>query len=241
MDMVSIPPIRRIENRKEDQMSQMIRIRITGTNRRKVSRSWMRLRMWGLRKDRYGAYTGTVSRRRVEKLRAYCERVHLRFRIDNEFGRRGGSYRSVFFRTHAPAFGRYYFCAYCGRLLPKRKVTVDHLYPVGSAARDLKMQKKLRRIHLSGINDPENLVAACRGCNQKKGKQMGRWIRKGKLGRHAWYWELRWAFRIVLAAGLLALLIYILMREAGLNPTLVNRLNQILPFGDSLLRTMFTR
>ncbi len=188
----------------------MIQVRVSGTKYRKARRSWFHLRWIGLRKDRYGAYTGELrGRRQVEKLKRYCEKKRLSFRIDNEYGRRGGSYRSIFFQTHAPAFGNYYFCAYCGRLLPKDRVTVDHLYPVGSASRDLKLQKKLKR-HIRGINDPDNLIAACRACNQKKGTEMGRWIRRGKIGRHAWYWELRWSFRFALAAGVIFLAVWLI-------------------------------
>ena len=186
----------------------MIQVRVSGTKYRKARRSWFHLRRIGLRKDGSGAYRGDLKRRQVEKLKQYCEKKRLSFRIDNEYGRRGGSYRSIFFRTHAPAFGNYYFCAYCGRLLPENQVTVDHLYPVGTASQDLKVQKKLKR-RISGINDPDNLVAACRACNQKKGIQTGRWIRRGKIGRHAWYWELRWAFRFALAAGVVFLILWV--------------------------------
>lgn len=188
----------------------MVQVRVTSTNRRKVRQSWFHLRRAGLRRDRFGAYTGDLAtRRQVERLRDYCGRKHLGFRINNAYGKRGNSYRSLFFRTHAPAFGHYYFCAYCGKLLPEKKVTVDHLYPVGCASRDLKMQKKLKRYHLKGINDPDNLVAACRECNQRKGRNMGRWIRRGKLGRHAWYWELRWAFRLAAVAGIVFLAVWL--------------------------------
>ena len=179
-------------------------VRIKSTRHRPVWRSHFYLRRAGLQKDRFGNYAGTVSsKRKLLKLRAYCERKRLYFRIDNSYGSRGGSYRAIFFRTHRPAIGNRYFCAYCGKLLTEKNVTVDHLYPVGTAYKDPDMQKRLKKLHLSGINDPKNLVAACRTCNQKKGKKMGEWITKGRRGRHAAYWYLRWLLRVMIAAVLI--------------------------------------
>ena len=112
------------------------------------------------------------SDRRARKLRAYCEKVHLHFQFWNAYGKRGSSYRKAFFDAHAPIFGDYYFCAYCGRLVRSDKVSVDHLYPVGRAGKSVTMQKLLKKKHFSGVNDPRNLVASCKSCNQKKGKKM---------------------------------------------------------------------
>ena len=170
----------------------MIRVRVSSTKYQKVGRCAFRLSLYGLKKDDYGAYRGTLnSRRKYDKLRKYCEKKRLFLRTDNEFGKRGGSYRDIFFRENLPAFMGRYFCAYCGKLLKKDDVTVDHLYPLGIAYRDIDVQEKLKKAGIEGINDPKNLVAACYECNQKKGKSTGRWITKGRIGRHPWVWKLR--------------------------------------------------
>ncbi len=193
-------------------------VRVTSTKNRNVRSAWFRLRRFGLRKDRYGGYAGTVpSRRKLEKLRAYCEQKQLYFRINNAYGKRSGSYRSRFFASHRPVFFGFYFCAYCGKLLPKSKVSVDHLYPVGSASRDPDMQKFLKKKHLSGINDPKNLVPACRRCNQEKGQKMDGWIRKGRIGRHQWVWLLRHLLRIAGIALLTAAAVYVTLYFMGLD------------------------
>ncbi|MBR2189020.1 MAG: HNH endonuclease [Eubacterium sp.] len=185
-------------------------IKVKSTKYRKAGSSWFRLRRFGLRPDRFGAYAGTVrSRRKLEKLRAYCEKKHLYFRLDNAYGRRGGSYRNIFFRTTRPVLGAFYFCAYCGKPMTRKHVTVDHLYPVGSAYKDPDMQEFLRKKHLSGLNDPKNLVAACRKCNQEKSSRMGEWIRRGRRGRHQWVWLLRHIIRIALAAAVILALGYL--------------------------------
>lgn len=142
----------------------------------------------------------------MERLREYCRDKHLKFYIDNEYGTRDSGYRARFFKSNAPVLGRFYFCAYCGKPLSRKRVTVDHLYPVARVSRDMELQKKLRRQGIADLNSEKNLVAACYRCNQAKAAQMGPWIWRGKLGRHAWVWVVRWILRIaVLVLILLAL------------------------------------
>lgn len=159
-----------------------------------------RLRWFGLEHMQGTKYRGMLSERRLEHLREYCRQKHLKFYIDNCYGTRGSSYRARFFRHTPPLLGRFYFCAYCGRPVSKKRVTVDHLYPVAKVSRDPKLQKKLHRQGIEDLNSEKNLVPACYRCNQAKAAQMGAWIRKGKLGRHAWIWVLRWALRLTTAA-----------------------------------------
>ena len=186
----------------------MINVRVSSTKYKKASRCAFRLRLFGLYPDDYGAYKGDVrTRRRYEKLKKYCEKKRLFFRTDNEYGKRGGSYRDIYFRNNPPGFAGRYFCAYCGKLLKRKDVTIDHLYPLGLAYRDIDMQKHLKKLGISGINDPKNLVAACYECNQKKGKSTGKWIKKGRLGRHPWFWKLRWLVILFMFAAVLLIIL----------------------------------
>ena len=134
--------------------------------------------------------------------------------FDNGYGRRNRSYRESFIRNHEPdAFGRYR-CVYCGKLMRREDLTVDHLYPVGEASASIRLQERLKAKGLSGVNDQKNLVAACPCCNRKKGNRMGLWILKGKLGRLTWYWPARKLLRcsaVILLAGTL----YIWGRDPG--------------------------
>lgn len=168
-----------------------------------------RLRRFGLRRSEDKRYRGTLSERKMERLREYCRQKHIKFYIDNEYGTRDAGYRARFFRNHAPVFGLFYFCAYCGRPLSKKRVTVDHLYPVAKVSRDPELQKKLKRQGIRELNSEKNLVAACYRCNQAKAAQMGAWIRKGKLGRHAWIWVVRWMLRIAFVIFVLLALNYV--------------------------------
>lgn len=152
-------------------------------------------------------YKGTVSARAYHKLSAYCQKKKLNLKLMNDFAVRSTDYRRKFFAKNKPhLFGRY-FCAYCGKLVKREDLTVDHLYPVNCAQKSLYMQKKLRRMGLKSINDERNLIAACRKCNERKSAKMGIWILKGKLGRYPMLWRLRHVCSLTLL-GILLLLVY---------------------------------
>lgn len=165
-----------------------------------ILRYHFRLRRFGLDRGEEKKYRGLVAERRLERIEEYCRQKHLKFYIDNRYGTRGSSYRARFLRHHDPVLGLFYFCAYCGRPVSKKHVTVDHLYPVAKVSRDLALQRKLKWQGIDDLNSEKNLVPACYRCNQKKAAQMGAWIRRGKIGRHAWVWMLRWMMRLVILA-----------------------------------------
>lgn len=161
-----------------------------------------RLRRFGLDRGEAKKYRGLISERRLERLKEYCRENHLKFYIDNRYGTRDSGYRARFLKHHDPVLGCFYFCAYCGRPVSVKRVTVDHLYPVAKVSRDPALQKKLRRQGIDDLNSEKNLVPACYRCNQAKAAQMGAWIRRGKIGRHAWIWIIRWVLRLVLVVAI---------------------------------------
>ena len=143
-----------------------------------------------------GYFYGTVSGWKLRKIRRYCSEEKLRLDISSGFTERSGYYRRKFMATHNPQIGPFYICAYCGKLLLKKNVTVDHLYPVKEAARDPRVMKKLRRMKIYNVNDQKNLVCACEHCNKKKAAKMGLWVIRGKIGRHTWVWIIRYLVRV---------------------------------------------
>lgn len=176
-------------------------IECTRKQKRENRRAFRRLglRKAGKEEDIY-YFSGRVNKRKYEKLQEHCRKYHISYKINNSYGSRSSNYRSVFFKEHPPYFGDYYFCTYCGRLIHKDKITVDHLYPVGIARKSITLQKKLQHKGISDINSPENLVPSCRKCNQKKSSKMGKWIIRGKIGKYPSLWIVRHTIRIVLFA-----------------------------------------
>lgn len=121
--------------------------------------------------------------------------------------KRSTTYRKTFFKNTHPAIANRYFCTYCGRLLKKKDVTVDHLYPINVAQKSRRLRRKLKRKGITDINDIQNLVPACKKCNSRKGKRMGIWILRGKLGRHKAYWIARYGIRLMAFAIIMIMLL----------------------------------
>ena len=164
----------------------------------------LQYRGWG--GDRF-LCIGEVDQKTYKKLEIICAQKKLKLKLQNQFATRSTNYRQSFFDKHPPVYGNRYFCAYCGCLIHKNNVTIDHLYPVKCVQRSIKMQKKLQRKGWDSINDERNLVAACEYCNKKKSSKMGNWIIKGKLGRYNWLWIIRHIIRMAIIIGLFYFLI----------------------------------
>ncbi len=166
-----------------------------------------KLESYGLKKTDKGDYRGEVSSLKIASFERYCKRHKLKLCINSSYSSRGNKYRDKFFSSNPPAFLGMYFCAYCGRPIRKSDVTVDHLYPVGKVSADHKLQRRMKRMGIRGVNDSKNLVAACLKCNQQKGKNTGIWVLKGRIGRHACVWYILHALRISIILGALYWLI----------------------------------
>jgi HNH endonuclease. len=154
-------------------------------------------------------FFGIVGEKTLHKIKKYCSLHKYRFRIENNLGRRGSDYRRRYFIMNKPVIGDKYICVYCGKLLTKDELTVDHIYPIGKASNSLKYQKKLSRKGIKNINDGKNLVSACAKCNALKSADTGLWILKAKIGRIYPLWIVRYLFRLIIIAAAVITLIYL--------------------------------
>ncbi|MDO4289464.1 MAG: HNH endonuclease signature motif containing protein [Eubacterium sp.] len=128
----------------------------------------------------------------VKKYERYCQKKGLSFSCTDIKYTRSAGYRRAFFEHNGGILGRggHYFCAYCGRIHSARKITVDHLLPIHGVSTRRSYRFFLRLLGMADVNDVQNLVPACEGCNQKKGSRGGLWILRGMLGRHNAFWYL---------------------------------------------------
>ncbi len=172
------------------------------------TRYWFRLRRFGLKYTGNGRYEGEKSKSSMTRIMAYCKRRPLKCIINNTYGTRSSNYRKIFFEAHPPTIFNGYFCSYCGFYIPKKKVSVDHLYPIGKASINLKLQGWLNLIGIDDINSPKNLIPSCKRCNRQKSANMGVWLFKGYLGKIQWLWYLRWALRLTLIIAAIKYLYY---------------------------------
>lgn len=101
---------------------------------------------------------------------------------------RDNKYRDNYFRVFPSDV---YRCVYCGKILPKEKITIDHIFPVNKA--NTKAGRKyIKKNDLSGINDIRNLVPCCKRCNSKKRTKTGIWLIRAKIGQKGIIWDI-WA------------------------------------------------
>ena len=130
---------------------------------------------------------------RIEKLASIAKKKRWTFDTTETQWTRDPYTRDKFFRTHnngkpdeykrnkAGKKVGFYRCAYCGKLVEKSQVEVDHIVPVNAVrANDSIYRDFLKDLGCESVNDSRNLVAACRECNQKKGASVDlKWIKAG--------------------------------------------------------------
>lgn len=134
----------------------------------------------------------------------YCCLVY-----DEQLHERGKNYRQDYFAAHKPVWNGKYHCAYCGKLLPKNQIAVDHMIPVQKAKASKFWQNVLKIFCNEGVNDPKNLVGTCQHCNSKKGVKTSFWILRGLFGRSFLFWI---CLKVSVFIGLGYLLVQIFMQ-----------------------------
>ena len=125
----------------------------------------------------------------IETMKALLESYRTKYQSYTNSYLRSGDYRKKFFDKNRPIFKDYYICAYCGRFLKKKDVTVDHIISIRKAQKSKILQFILRLVKINDINDEKNLTASCETCNKKKGQKLSlSYVLRGILGRKSWYW-----------------------------------------------------
>lgn len=124
---------------------------------------------------------------------------------------RDSSYRERYISAHPPKNGKYR-CVYCGRLVAKDKMEVDHVVAVDRVKRNW-----LYRLCVpNGVNDLNNLVCSCHRCNHKKGSKGGLWIIRG----HFWkvVLPLYITMKILLVCAIMAIIILAILGLFDIGP-----------------------
>ena len=133
-----------------------------------------------------------------------CDRYRLKCLWYKTEWTRSSNYRYTFFRFYEPP----YRCRYCNKRLPKDKVEVDHLIPVGMAKKYRSARFLLRIRGINNVNDVRNLVPSCHRCNEQKRDKLGLWYIKGVLGKYSLYWIIKY----ILKAAFWACIIYLIYK-----------------------------
>lgn len=104
----------------------------------------------------------------IETMKTLLESYRTKYQSYPNSYLRSGDYRKKFFDKNRPIFKDYYICAYCGRFLKKKDVTVDHIISIRKAQKSKILQFILRLVKINDINDEKNLTASCETCNKKQ-------------------------------------------------------------------------
>lgn len=135
----------------------------------------------------------------IETMKTLLESYHTKYQSYPNNYLRSRDYRKKFFDENHPIFKNYYICAYCGRFLKKKDVTVDHIISIRKAQKSKVLQFILRLVRINDINDTKNLTASCERCNKKKGQKLSlSYVIRGILGRKSWYWLIYYLLIIVI-------------------------------------------
>lgn len=155
------------------------------------------LKQYGLAFNKTGKYTGfwkgNVEDDKLEQLKEYCLKKKILLRVIDERYTRSSDYRDTFFDNNHGFFDndKYYHCSYCGKIIKKENVSVDHLFPIHKV-RNGNYTKFYRNLlshfKINNINDKRNLIASCERCNKRKGKKGGLWIIRGFIGKYYMTW-----------------------------------------------------
>lgn len=74
----------------------------------------------------------------------------------------------------------FHLCPYCGRIMLKSTMQVDHIHAVNRAKKH-----RLSRIWIpdGDVNSLHNLTSACPACNKKKADHGGTWVLRARIGK----------------------------------------------------------
>ena len=153
-----------------------------------------------------------VGASEIRRWKRFARRKKFRFDYVDAKYARSTNYRQIFFSHYKPYRNGKYFCIYCGRLLPKEKIQVDHIIPVHAAQTEWFIQRYLKRNGWESINDYRNLGASCRRCNSRKGAKMGVWVWRGFRGKSNRFQVVRRTVRRILVMGIVILALVLIKK-----------------------------
>lgn len=113
---------------------------------------------------------------------------------------RSDDYRYQYIRAHPGFMGKYYLCPYCGRIMLKKTMQVNHIVSISLANK----HRAYRVLVPDGnINNLHNLTASCPKCNNRKSDSGGFWIFLARFGVvfYAVIWLLLLGFAAWFAIG----------------------------------------
>ena len=153
-------------------------------------------------------YTYQGDKRQCRSMQKKLARRGIESRIFESGYARSGNYRRIFLEAHPDEMQ--FRCVYCGNMIPRYQITVDHAIPVYAAKKYHSARLALKMKGCDGVNDPNNLVPSCRRCNERKGSDYNLvYALRAQFGSDRRYWIIAHSIRITLVMLVLFLLLYL--------------------------------
>lgn len=151
----------------------------------------------------------------LKSLRRRYKRKGLKCYLYDESLVRSNDYRKTFFSKNKGFYmfhKRYYRCAYCGKIVKKECITVDHIIPIHLSQRKKSIRLLMKIFNIKNINEYKNLTPSCKKCNSKKGSKIStKYIYEGQTGKFGSGITIRRIAKILTFAILLSDILLILL------------------------------
>lgn len=118
-----------------------------------------------------------------EEIAHFCKRKHLHYECIDDKYVRSNDYRKNLIINYKKKDNKFYRCAYCGKKLTNKTMTVDHIIPIDKVQHDVFYRRVMKILKIKNINDVNNLAPACERCNKKKGRKLKGYLFNGITGR----------------------------------------------------------
>ncbi len=144
-----------------------------------------KLYTYGLRYSRYGRkwQINTPDKKLGKEITGFCRSHNLHYECIADNYVRSNTYRKEFLTSYGRIHGKFR-CAYCGKKITEKEMTVDHIIPVHKVRHKGIVRSMMKWSGISNINDINNLAPACRRCNTRKGTKINAYYyARGMLGR----------------------------------------------------------
>ncbi len=182
-----------------------------GKHKTYIYKEWLKEQGFSFKKT--GLYTGVWYKEEnnleeIKQLRRRIKKRRLKLILIDSHYERSNDYRKIFFENNKGTVKKDVFhCAYCGKILRKKDVEVDHIisvYLLSKSKYKHYYQAILSMLGCKNSNQPLNLVATCSSCNRRKSNKGGFWIIRGFLGRYFYFW-------IIMYVIILMIIFYLFM------------------------------
>ncbi len=137
----------------------------------------------GLRYKNHKWRINTANKQLCNEITSFCKahKLYCECVADNYV--RSNTYRKEFLAAYSKHQNKFR-CAYCGKVIDEKEMTVDHIIPVRRVQQRGLIRWLMEKSGVSNVNDVANLTPSCEHCNKHKSTKINvYYYLRGMLGR----------------------------------------------------------